>query len=108
MQVHHAGWGGMLALSSLAAGSDEERSKVQSLTLTGCPPSYKQLVADHQQKVSSTCLPASYAALDPCYILDPCILTTANFHMAHTIDPDQKMCSSSSRRVCKSRPCRPQ
>ena len=54
MRVHPAGWGGMLALSSLAAGSDEERGKVQSLTLTACPPSYKQLVADHQQKVSST------------------------------------------------------
>ena len=44
----------MLALSSLAAGSDEERGKVQSLTLTACPPSYKQLIADHQQKVRSS------------------------------------------------------
>ena len=44
----------MLALSSLAAGSDEERGKVQSLTLTACPPSYKQVIADHQQKVSNT------------------------------------------------------
>ena len=58
MGVRLAGWGGMLALSSLAAGSDEERGKVQSLTLTACPPSYKQLIADHQQKVSSNWPPS--------------------------------------------------
>ena len=46
-----AGWGGMLALTALAAASDEHRAQVQSLTLTATPPSYQQLVADRQQRV---------------------------------------------------------
>ena len=51
MSDMHAGWGGMLALTALAAASDEQRAQVKSLTLTATPPSYKQLVADRQQKV---------------------------------------------------------
>ena len=48
-----AGWGGMLALTALAAASEEQRALVQSVILTATPPSYRQLIADRQQKASS-------------------------------------------------------
>lgn len=41
----------MLALSALAAASEEQRAQVQTLTLSATPPSYRQLVADRRQKV---------------------------------------------------------
>lgn len=97
MQLHPAGWGGMLALSSLAAESDEERGKVQSLTLTGCPPSYKQLIADHQQKVSSTLMLST--PMRVCIHADPNSLHLTYCHGStkrHTHCPCQEMCSPSN------------
>ena len=41
----------MLALTALAAASEEQRAQVQSITLTATPPSYQQLVADRKQRV---------------------------------------------------------
>lgn len=41
----------MLALTALAAASEEQRAQVQSITLTATPPSYQQLVSDRQQRV---------------------------------------------------------
>ena len=43
----------MLALTALAAATEEQRAQVQSITLTATPPSYSQLVADRQQRVRS-------------------------------------------------------
>ena len=48
-----AGWGGMLALTALAAASEEQRALVKSVTLTATPPSYRQLIADRRQKAGS-------------------------------------------------------
>ena len=48
-----AGWGGILALTALAAAGEEQRALVKSVTLTATPPSYRQLIADRRQKASS-------------------------------------------------------
>ena len=41
----------MLALTALAAASEEQRLLVQSVTLTATVPSYQELVADRHQRV---------------------------------------------------------
>lgn len=61
-----AGWGGMLALTALAAASEEQRAQVQSITLTATPPSYHQLVTDRQERVCDHLFAHSYAL--PCKV----------------------------------------
>ena len=51
----------MLALTALAAATEEQRAQVQSITLTATPPSYQQLVSDRQQRVRDHHFAQSYS-----------------------------------------------